>query len=67
MEREGISIMNAISFETEEKIMTALAKELAQQAGMNWCKIPAWEKNIYRKKAKPLFNAMYNILSGHDQ
>lgn len=66
MEREGIGIMDAISFETEEKIMTALAKELAKRDGKEWDKLEGWQKEQMKHNAKPFFNAMYNILRGHD-
>lgn len=58
--------MNAISFETEEKIMTALAKELAKRDGKEWDKLDDWEKRQMMSNARPFFNAMYNILRGHD-
>lgn len=58
--------MDAISFETEEKIMTALAKELAKRENYEWDKLEFWRQKEYERDAKPFFNAMYNILRGHD-
>jgi hypothetical protein len=59
--------MDAISFETEEKIMTALAKELAKHEQEDWSRLENWQRNIYKKAARPFFNAMYNILREHGQ
>lgn len=54
--------LSAISFEQENKIIDAMARELVKHDGKDWNKLQEWQQAEYKRKVRPLFNAMYNVL-----